>query len=104
WTGTFTGTSTLTGILIIHADGSANFHDTEVFTGTVNGASGTVTFHLAGTGHTGATPGTTIYEDTHTIVGGTGALADLHGVLRLVGTVEAAGPVATYTGRIHFDP
>jgi hypothetical protein len=104
WTGTFTGTGIITGTLIIHADGSANFQDTEIFTGMVNGASGTVTFNLAGTGTPGTTPGTTIYQDTHTITGGTGALANLHGVLTLVGTVPAGLPVATYTGQIHFDP
>jgi len=43
YTGTFNGTSTLHGILIIHTDGSANFHDVEIFTGTVNGVPGTVT-------------------------------------------------------------
>src|SRR4051794_31604608 len=32
YTGTFTGTSTIEGTLIIHADGSANFHDIEAFT------------------------------------------------------------------------
>jgi hypothetical protein len=104
WTGTFTGTGTITGTLIIHADGSANFHDTELFTGTVNGASGTVTFHLEGTGRPGTPPGTTIYQDTHTILGGTGSLANLHGVLNLTGTVPAGSPVAAYTGNIHFDP
>jgi hypothetical protein len=32
YTGTFSGTSTLHGILIIRADGSATFHDVETFT------------------------------------------------------------------------
>jgi hypothetical protein len=106
WTGTFTGTSIVQGTLIFHPDGSANFHDTETFTGSVNGTSGTVTFNLAGTGTPGATPGSFVYQDTHTIIGGTGGLANLHGVLALVGTVPttAAGPVASYTGQIHFDP
>ncbi|TML05254.1 MAG: hypothetical protein E6G36_03260 [Actinobacteria bacterium] len=56
YTGTFSGTSTLHGILIFHSDGTgaqfppwrANFHDVETFTGTVNGVSGTVTFNLNG--------------------------------------------------------
>src|ERR1044072_8793393 len=48
YTGTFSGTSTLHGTLILHADGSANFHDVEIFTGTVNGVPGTVTFNLTG--------------------------------------------------------
>jgi hypothetical protein len=48
YTGTFTGTSTVNGILIFHSDGTgaqfppwrANFHDVEIFTGTVNGVPG----------------------------------------------------------------
>jgi len=48
YTGTFVGTSTINGTLIIHADGSASFHQTEVFTGTVNGVPGKVTFALNG--------------------------------------------------------
>jgi hypothetical protein len=37
YTGTFNGTSTLHGTLILHPNGTANFHDIETFTGTVNG-------------------------------------------------------------------
>src|SRR5512133_222455 len=48
YTGTFSGTSTLHGTLIFHANGTANFHDIETFTGTVNGVAGTVTFNLNG--------------------------------------------------------
>ena len=47
YTGTFSGTSALHGILIFHADGSANAHDVETFTGTVNGVPGTVTSRRA---------------------------------------------------------
>ena len=46
YTGTFTGTSTVHGVLVAHADGRATFHDVEVFTGTVNGVPGTVTWRL----------------------------------------------------------
>jgi Protein of unknown function (DUF3224) len=98
YTGTFTGTSTLHGILVIHADGSANFHDTETFTGTVNGVSGTVTFNL--TGHND--PDLVVYE-TRTVTGSAGGLAGLHGVLHEVGTVVLPnGPATTYSGRITF--
>jgi hypothetical protein len=106
YTGTFTGTSTLHGILIFHSDGTgaqfppwrANFHDVETFTGTVNGVPGTVTFNLKGSQDpTGAVKGTA------TIVSATGDLAGLHGVLSEVGTVPApSGPVGTYTGQIQF--
>jgi hypothetical protein len=102
--GTFSGTSIVQGTLIFHPNGSANFHDVETFTGTVNGASGTVTFHLEGTGRPGTTAGTFIYQATDVIVAGTGALANLRGVLSQTGTVPAAavGPLGTYTGQIQL--
>jgi hypothetical protein len=105
YTGTFNGSSTLRGHLILHPNGSANFHDLETFTGTVNGVPGTVTFNLAGTGRPGSTAGSFVYQATQVIVSGTGDLGNLHGVLTQVGTVPdtAAGPVGTYTGNIHFD-
>jgi hypothetical protein len=34
YTGSLVGTSTINGTLIVHADGSASYHDVEVFTGT----------------------------------------------------------------------
>ncbi len=97
YTGTFSGTSTINGILIVHPDGSANFHDVEVFTGTVNGVPGTVTFNLNGSNDSALT-----VHATATIVDATGGLAGLHGVLHEVGTVVIpSGPVGTYTGQIH---
>jgi hypothetical protein len=98
YTGTFTGTSRLSGLLIIHADGSANFHDVEVFTGTVNGVPGTVTFNLNGSNNASLA-----VHATNTIVDATGDLAGLHGVLHLVQTVVfPVGPVGTYSGQIQF--
>jgi hypothetical protein len=96
YTGTFSGTSTIDGILIVHADGSANFHDVEVFTGTVNGVPGTVTFNL-----NGSNDSTGAVHATATIVNATGGLAGLHGALHEIGTVVLPnGPVGTYTGHI----
>ncbi len=97
YTGTFSGTSTVRGNLIIHADGSANFYDIETFTGTVNGVSGIVTFYLAGSGPAGE------YQATAIVVHGTGALANLRGELHQVGVVpdKEKGPFGTYTGKIH---
>ena len=96
YTGMFSGTSTLHGILIIHADGSANFHDVETFTGTVNGVPGTVTFNL-----TGSNDAALAVHATATIIGASGDLAGLHGVLHEVGTVIVpTGPVGTYSGKI----
>ncbi len=101
YTGTFSGTSTVQGTLILHPDGSANFHDVETFTGTVNGVPGTVTFNLAGTGSMAPPAGS--FRGTDVIVSGTGGLANLRGVLSEVGTVPAPlpGPLGTYTGQIH---
>ena len=100
YTGTLTGTSTLHGRLILHANGSANFHDVETFTGTVNGVSGTVTFDL--TGRNG--PGFTNFHATDTIISASGGLAGLHGVLNWEGvTLGPDGPVGTYSGELVID-
>jgi hypothetical protein len=70
----------------------------EVFTGTVNGVPGTVTFNLNGSNNpTGA------FKATQTIVAATGDLAGLRGVLSQVGTIGPGGPLGTYTGRISLD-
>jgi hypothetical protein len=96
YTGTFTGTSTINGTLIIHADGSASYHDVEVFTGTVNGVAGTVTFNLNGSNDAALNA-----HATATIVDASGGLAGLHGVLHEVQTVVIpTGPVGTYSGQI----
>ena len=96
YTGTFTGTSTVHGKLIAHADGSASFHDVEVFTGTVNGVPGTVTFNLAGSNDSALD-----VKITSTIVSATGGLEGLQGVLRLAGAVHfPEGPAGTYSGQI----
>ncbi len=96
YTGTFSGTSTIEGTLIVHTDGSATFHDVEIFSGTVNGVRGTVTFNLNGSNDSALAT-----HATATIVGATGDLAGLHGVLHEVGTVVLpTGPVGTYNGQI----
>jgi Protein of unknown function (DUF3224) len=97
YTGTFDGTSTGPNTLTIHADGSANFHGFYTFTGTVNGIPGTVTFEAHGAGTSDLQ-----FQATLTSVEGTGALANLHAVLKQVGTVEGH-PLGTYTGQIHFE-
>jgi hypothetical protein len=98
YTGTFSGTSTVEGTLILHADGSANFHDVETFTGTVNGVSGTVTFDLTG----GNRPGFTDFHATDTIISASGGLAGLHGVLNWEGVALQMpnGPFGMYSGQI----
>jgi hypothetical protein len=100
YSGTFAGTSQVSGMLILHPDGTANFHDVETFTGTVDGTPGTVTFRLEG-----RTDRAGVVNATDTMVSATGALVGLHGVLNEVGTVPnpALGPVGTYTGQIQMD-
>jgi hypothetical protein len=100
YTGTFNGTSTLHGSLIFHPNGTANFHDVETFSGTVNGVPGTVTFDL-----NGSSDPALVVSATAVIVSATGELAHLHGVLSEAAVVldKAVGPVGTYTGTIHFD-
>jgi hypothetical protein len=96
YAGTLSGTSTVRGDLIVHADGSANFYDIETFTGTVNGVSGVVTFYLSGS----SSPAND-YEGTAVIVYAAGALARLTGTLKQTGTVpgrvQGPGPLGTYT-------
>jgi hypothetical protein len=103
YTGTFNGTSIVRGILIFHADGSATFHDVETFTGEVDGVSGTVTFDLRGGSPAPADAGLS-YEGTAVVVGGTGDLASLRGVVRQIGAVQdkAKGPFGTYTGQVQY--
>jgi Protein of unknown function (DUF3224) len=99
YTGTFNGTSTLHGTLILHPNGTANFHDVETFTGTVNGVSGTVTFNL-----NGSSDAASVVSATDVIVGASDDLAGLHGVLTEAAVVldPAVGPVGTYSGQIEL--
>jgi hypothetical protein len=97
--GTLEGTSTVNGTLIFHANGTANYHDVEVFTGSVNGVPGTLTFRISGSMHNDIVQGTT------TIVSGTGGLSTLRGVLHLTGTLPSpTGPEGTYTGVLQSTP
>lgn len=97
YTGTLQGTSTLTGDLRLHPDGTANFHDVELFTGLVNGVPGTVTFDL-----NGSTNRDGVVSATDTVISATGDLSALHGVIMEIATVPdpMIGPAGTYTGRL----
>jgi hypothetical protein len=100
YTGTLSGTSELQGVLIFHPNGTANFHDLETFTGTINGAPGTVTFNLKGSSDENL-----VVKATATVVDASGGLAGLHGVLDEAAVVldKAVGPVGTYSGQLGFD-
>jgi hypothetical protein len=98
YTGTLSGTSSVEGTLIVHRDGSANFHGVETFSGTINGRSGTVTFRLVG-GNDAAGA----VRLTAVVLSATGELAGLHGILKKDATlVVGVGPVGTYTGELEF--
>jgi hypothetical protein len=97
YSGTFTGTSQLHGTLIIHQDGSANAHDVEVFTGTVDGVPGTVTLNL----NLSSDPALVV-TGKDVITGASGDLTGLHGFLTVNAQVfnPLVGPVGTYGGQI----
>lgn len=96
YTGTLTGTSEVRGTIVVHEDGSANFRDVEVFTGTVDGVPGTIVFRVAGSNDAALN-----VRATSTIVSATGGLAGLHGTLQLGGSVRfPEGPYGVYHGTI----
>jgi hypothetical protein len=96
YTGTLTGTSIVRGTIVVHADGSANFHNVEEFTGAVNGVPGTLTLRIAG-----SNDATLNIRATSTITDASGSLTGLHGTLALAGSVRfPQGPFGTYTGRL----
>jgi Protein of unknown function (DUF3224) len=97
YSGTFTGTSNLHGTLIIHQDGSANAHDVEVFTGTVDGVPGTVTLNL----NLSSDPALVV-TGKDVITAASGDLTGLRGVLTVNAQVfdPLVGPIGTYGGQI----
>jgi hypothetical protein len=83
---------------MINANGSGRSDAVETFTGTVSGIPGTLTIdNSAAANPAGA------LRATDVIVGGTGQLAGISGVLHEVGTVPPCAtcfPVSTYTGEL----
>ena len=106
-TGTFTGSSiTGTELDVVHRDGSITLHGSILFTGSVNGRSGTMLFSYEGIGN--AVTG----HETLRFVGrqGTGDLAGVYAELTAEGDLGAPNPgcdvsgTGTYTGHILFAP
>jgi uncharacterized protein DUF3224 len=96
--GTLEGTSTLQGTLTVHRDGSGDFRGVEIFTGSVNGIPGTLTFNVTGTSD--------LYQAiqlTNTITSSTGELASIYGGLSMTGIIKDNGPVGTYTGKFDYE-
>ena len=91
--GTLTGTEVLTFHEVIHPDGTVNIQSFGVFTGTVNGISGTVLSRNVSTGDNNS------QEGHFTLFGGTHDLATLHAE----GAFTFVGSAGTYSGSFHFD-
>ena len=95
WDGDLVGTEALIGHGVFHPNGTLNLQATGTFTGNFNGsAEGTAEYHVV---VRGTLPN---YTGQITIVGLTGGLAGLHGVMTVVGGEECS----TYSGTAHFDP
>jgi hypothetical protein len=103
-TGTFTGSSIGTELDVVHPDGSITLHGTLLFTGSVNGRSGTILLSYEGIGN--AVTG----HETLRFVGrqGTGDLAGVYANITAEGDVGAPEPgcdlsgAGTYTGHVVF--
>ena len=105
-TGTFTGSFVGTEMQVVHRDGSINLHGSFVFTGSVNGSSGTLLITYEGIGNA-----VTGHENLQVVARqGTGGLAGVHANLTAEGDVGAPNPgcdlsgAGTYAGQILFAP
>jgi Protein of unknown function (DUF3224) len=105
-TGAFTGSSVGTELDVVHPDGSITLHGTLLFTGSVNGRSGTLLLSYEGIGN--AVTG----HETLRFVGreGTGDLAGVYANVTAEGDVGAPEPgcdlsgAGTYSGHVIFAP
>jgi len=105
-TGTVTGSVVGTELDVVHRDGSITLHGSFLFTGSVNGRSGTMVFTYEGKGN--AVTG----HETLRFVGrqGTGDLSGTHANLTAEGDLGAPSPgcdvsgAGTYTGHVIFAP
>jgi hypothetical protein len=96
--GILTGTRVSNGVEIIHPDGTFNAHDSGIFTGTVNGLSGTATITGSSTGVGTSGSGQFVVEL------GTAGLSGLHAQGTFQPTVT--GPttvIGTYSLQYQFD-
>jgi hypothetical protein len=103
-TGTFTGSSVGTELDVVHPDGSITLHGILLFTGSIEGRSGTLLLTYEGIGN--AVTG----HETLRFVGrmGTGDLTGIYANVTAEGDVGAPEPgcdlsgVGTYTGQVVF--
>jgi len=103
-TGTVAGSVVGTELDVVHPDGSITLHGNALFTGSVDGRSGTMVFSYEGIGN--AVTG----HETLRFVGrrGTGDLAGIYANVTAEGDIGAPEPgcdlsgVGTYTGHVVF--
>jgi len=105
-TGTFDGTSIGTEMDVVHRDGSITLHGSFLFTGSVNGRSGTLVVTYEGIGNA-----VTGHETLRFVARqGTGDLAGVHANLTAEGDVGAPqlgcnlSGAGTYTGHVVIAP
>jgi hypothetical protein len=105
-TGTFVGSFVGTEMQVVHGGGSINLHGSFVFTGSVNGSSGTLLVTYEGIGNA-----VTGHENLQVVARqGTGGLAGVYANLTAEGDIGAPNPgcdlsgAGTYTGQILFAP
>ena len=103
WTGTFEGTSTEDGKVVIHCNGAWSFNAIVSFEGSVAGKSGTLKMSVVGKRPDAFSE----WEGKSVILSGTGELAQLRGQ----GTWWGPGAPAPeewgdiyYEGKYHFEP
>ena len=97
FTGAFAGFSAEQISIVVHPDGSMEFHGSDLCNCTVAGSSGTITMLFSGNG---APDGSTI---GYISMGhGTGGLANLHGTATFLSSDGGTG--GTWSGVYHFAP
>ena len=103
WSGTFEGTSTEDGKVVIHCSGAWSFNAIVSYVGTVNGQSGTLRMSVEGSRPDGVSE----WHGRWVILGGTEELKTLRGQGTWWGP-GAANPGEWgdiyYEGDIHFEP
>jgi hypothetical protein len=103
--GTLSGTFEDELRVVIHANGQFNAQFTITCECTVDGKQGVLEFTATDTGELVA-PNVGTFAGRAVILGGTGELSGLRGVLEILGTVDVASGLSTttYSGNIHFQP
>jgi hypothetical protein len=96
WTGSFSGTSTVTTHFIEHPSGTLTFQGVITFTGTTPCGVGTLQFNAAGEG---PLPGP--ISGHATTIDDANASVPIHAELNLVLFLTPAGAVVSYTGDAH---